>query len=168
MKHKIYYIMGVSGSVKTTIGEMLSERLHIPFYDSDLFHPKENIEKMSAGIPLNDEDRKPWLQAIHEFVHKSLPSGSLIIATSALKQSYRDLLIGDLDPDQVQWIFLHGSFELLYERIANRKGHFMPESLLQSQFDTLEIPRAGVISIDVAHTPEEIIDEIMAHINSKN
>lgn len=161
MANKIYYIMGVSGSGKTTIGEMLSDRLDIPFYDSDLFHPAANIEKMSAGIPLNDDDRWPWLRAINQFVIKELPSNSLIIATSALKQKYRDLLTHHLSKEQVQWIFLHGDFDLLYERIANRKGHFMPESLLQSQFETLEIPQQDMIQIDVSHTPEEIVEEII-------
>ena len=156
--------MGVSGSGKSTIGKLLSERLGIPFYDSDQFHPPANIQKMSAGIPLNDDDRQPWLQAIHDFVLQELPTGSLIIATSALKQSYRDLLDGDLDRNQVQWIFLHGAFDLLYERIANRKGHFMPESLLQSQFDTLEIPHNEALAIDVAQTPEEIVDEILSRL----
>lgn len=156
--------MGVSGSGKTTIGKLLSDRLDIPFYDSDRFHPPSNIEKMSAGIPLNDGDRQPWLQAIHDFVVQELPTGSLIIATSALKQSYRNLLNGDLSQDQVQWIFLHGEFDLLYERIANRRDHFMPESLLQSQFDTLEIPHNEALAIDVAQTPEEIVNEIISRI----
>lgn len=156
--------MGVSGSGKSTIGKLLSERLNIPFYDSDRFHPPANIEKMSAGIPLNDHDRQPWLQAIHDFVVQELPTASLIIATSALKQSYRDLLNGDLDRNQVQWIFLHGAFDLLYERIANRKGHFMPESLLQSQFDTLEIPQHDTIAIDVDQTPEQIVNEIISRL----
>lgn len=156
--------MGVSGSGKSTIGKLLSERLDIPFYDSDLFHPKANIEKMSAGIPLNDNDRQPWLQAIHDFALEKLPTQSLIIATSALKASYRDLLDGDLPADQVQWIFLHGKFELLFNRIALRKGHFMPESLLQSQFDTLEIPRRNVIAVDVDQTPEMIVEEIISKI----
>lgn len=164
MKHKVYYIMGVSGSGKSTIGKLLSERLDIPFYDSDLFHPKANIEKMSAGIPLNDDDRQPWLQAIHDFALQELPEGSLIIATSALKEKYRDLLDGDLPKDQVRWIFLHGRFELLYDRIARRKGHFMPESLLQSQFDTLEIPHRNVIAVDVEQSPEMIVDEIISKL----
>lgn len=162
MNHKIYYIMGVSGSGKSTIGELLSTRLDIPFYDSDLFHPPANIEKMSKGIPLNDDDRQPWLQAIHDFVVKELPKGSLIIATSALKEAYRNTLDGDLPKDQVRWIFLFGSYELLYQRISNRVGHFMPESLLQSQFDTLELPHRNVIAVNVNQTPEEIVNEIIS------
>ena len=164
MNHMIYYIMGVSGSGKSTIGELLSARLEFPFYDSDQFHPPDNIEKMSKGIPLNDEDRQPWLQAIHDFVCKELPDGSLIIATSALKESYRNILDGDLPKDQVQWIFLFGSYDLLYERISNREGHFMPESLLQSQFDTLELPHRNVIAVNVDQTPEEIVDEIIGKL----
>lgn len=164
MNHKIYYIMGVSGSGKSTIGELLSTRLDIPFYDSDLFHPPANIEKMSKGIPLNDDDRQPWLQAIHDFVVKELPNGSLIIATSALKESYRKTLDGDLPKDQVRWIFLFGSYELLYQRISNRVGHFMPESLLQSQFDTLELPHRNVIAVNVNQTPEEIVNEIISKL----
>src|SRR5690606_8944192 len=164
MANKVYYIMGVSGSGKTTIGELISKCLDIPFYDSDLFHPEANIKKMSAGIPLNDEDRFPWLQAIHNFVVQELPSKSLIIATSALKQKYRNILVGQIDKDQIQWIFLHGDFDLLQDRISKRKGHFMPESLLQSQFDTLEIPQHDVIQVEVSKTPEEIIEEIISRI----
>lgn len=161
MKNTIFYLMGVSGSGKTTIGVKLSKKLDIPFYDSDQFHPDANIEKMSAGIPLNDEDRQPWLHAIHDFVIQELPHGSLIIATSALKESYRDLLDGDLPADQVQWIFLYGSYDLLYDRISDRQGHFMPESLLKSQFETLEIPHRNVIAVEVDKNPEEIVDEIV-------
>lgn len=161
MKNTIYYLMGVSGSGKTTVGEKLSEKLDIPFYDSDQFHPDANIEKMSAGIPLNDEDRQSWLQAIHDFVLEQLHGGSLIIATSALKESYRDLLDGDLPEDQVRWIFLYGNYKLLYDRIAHRKGHFMPESLLKSQFEALEVPHQNVIAVEVDKTIEEIVDEIV-------
>lgn len=164
MKHKVYYIMGVSGSGKTTIGKALGKRLNIPFYDSDRFHPESNIEKMSAGIPLNDADRQPWLQAIHNFVVKELLHGSLIIATSALKESYRNLLDNDLPLDQVQWIFLYGSYELLFQRITDRKGHFMPESLLKSQFESLEIPHRNVRSVEVNKEPKVIVDEIIRNI----
>ncbi len=164
MKNKIYYIMGVSGSGKSTVGIALSKRLDIPFFDSDQFHPEANIKKMSAGIPLTDEDRQPWLQAIHAFVLKELPERSLIIATSALKESYRDLLDGDLPMDQVQWIFLYGDYELLYQRIADRKGHFMPESLLKSQFKDLEVPHRNVAAVEVDKTPELIVDGIIRKI----
>lgn len=156
--------MGVSGSGKTTVGEALSKRMNIPFYDSDHFHPSANIEKMSAGIPLDDSDREPWLEAIHDFAVEQLPDRSVMIATSALKETYRQKLDGDLEPEQVQWIFLYGSYELLYRRIADRKGHFMPESLLQSQFDTLEVPHRNVISVNVDQTVEEIVDEIIRRL----
>lgn len=156
--------MGVSGSGKTTVGEALSKRMNIPFYDSDHFHPAANIEKMSAGIPLDDSDREPWLEAIHDFAVEQLPDRSVMIATSALKETYRQKLDGDLEPEQVQWIFLYGSYELLYRRIADRKGHFMPESLLQSQFDTLEVPHRNVISVNVDQTVEEIVDEIIRRL----
>lgn len=161
MKNKIYYIMGVSGSGKTTVGKILSKRLDVPFFDSDQFHPESNIEKMSAGTPLTDKDRQPWLRAIHDFVLKELPERSLIIASSALKESYRDLLDGDLPMDQVQWIFLYGNYELLYQRIEDRKGHFMPESLLKSQFEALEVPHRNVVAVEVDKTPELIVDEIV-------
>src|SRR5699024_5690223 len=128
---------------------------------SDHFHPVSNIEKMSAGIPLNDADREPWLNAIRDFAIEQLPERSVMIATSALKEIYRQKLDGAIDPEQVQWIFLHGSYDLLYKRIADRKGHFMPESLLRSQFDTLEIPHRNVISVNVDQTVDEIVDEIM-------
>lgn len=156
--------MGVSGSGKTTISERLSERLDIPFYDSDEFHPEENIKKMSRGIPLNDDDRQPWLKAIHNFVEKELCHGSLIIATSALKESYRKVLVENLSRGQVRWIFLQGSYDLVYSRISQRKGHFMPESLLKSQFEILEMPHDHVITADVDNTPDEIVDEIVRNI----
>lgn len=168
MQHKVYYIMGVSGSGKSTIGEELSSRMNIPFYDSDHFHPKVNIKKMSAGIPLNDEDRQPWLQAIHDFAKNTLPDRSLLIATSALKESYRQKLDGDFELDQVQWIFLYGSYDLLYERIADRQGHFMPETLLRSQFETLEIPHRNVIAVNVDQTVNAIVEEIMERIKGKS
>lgn len=157
--------MGVSGSGKTTIGRALSKRLKIPFYDSDYFHPKANIEKMSSGIPLDDEDREPWLESIRLFVLEHLPEKSIIVGTSALKEVYRQKLDGELDPNQVQWIFLHGSYELLFQRISKREGHFMPESLLKSQFDALEIPHRNVIAIHVDQSVEDIVDQIVERIN---
>lgn len=161
--HRVFYVTGVSGSGKTTIGEALSERLRIPFYDSDLFHPQANIEKMSAGIPLTDEDRLPWLRAIHDFAKENLSEKSMIIATSALKASYRRILEQDLNSDQVVWIYLYGTYELLYQRISDRKGHFMKESMLRSQFEALEVPRSDrVIDVDVDQTVTEIVDEIVA------
>lgn len=153
--------MGVSGSGKTTIGNMLSKKLMIPFYDSDQFHPKENIDKMSKGNPLTDEDRQPWLQAIHDFVKNELPDGSLIIATSALKESYRQKLDGDLPKDQVQWIFLYGSYDLLYKRMVDRKGHFMKEDMLKSQFEALEVPHRNVITLEVDEPPAVILDKLI-------
>lgn len=158
--------MGVSGSGKTTIGNALSRKMGIPFYDSDYFHPEANIEKMSSGIPLDDKDREPWLERIRQFVIEHLPKKSIIIATSALKETYRQKLDGELKPEEVQWIFLHGSYELLFQRISKREGHFMPESLLKSQFDALEVPHRNVIAVHVNQSVEDIVDEIIHRINS--
>ncbi len=157
--------MGVSGSGKTTVGKLLSQRLDIPFYDSDEFHPDANIKKMSEGTPLTDEDRQPWLHAIQAFAQKELPTQSLIIATSALKETYRHILDKNLPKDQVQWIFLYGNYQLLYQRIKDRQDHFMPESLLQSQFDTLEVPHRNVIAVEVNKTPQLIVDEIIRKLS---
>jgi gluconokinase len=132
-------VMGVSGSGKTTIGEALAARLAWDFVDGDDLHPPANVAKMHAGQPLDDDDRAPWLDAIAARIDAWRAQGiSGIVTCSALKRRYRERIIGDRD--WVRLIYLDGSRELIAERLATRRGHFMPASLLDSQFDTLEPP----------------------------
>lgn len=166
-------VMGVSGSGKSTIAAALAERLDWPYEDGDKFHPRSNVEKMKAGHPLTDEDRRPWLQAIAAEIDRVANSGQhVIIACSALKRTYRDILLhGRHD---VRLIYLDGSRDLIAGRLAQRKGHFMPPQLLDSQFKTLEIPaadeRAIAVSID-AEVPaivENIMKKLHATIDRKD
>jgi len=161
MTNHIIYIMGVSGSGKTTIGELLSQKTGIPFFDADDFHPQANKEKMKAGHPLNDDDRKEWLQNIHQLAVKQMQLKGAIIACSALKEKYRNVLSNAIE--KPVWIFLQGSYEMIYERMKNRQGHYMPASLLRSQFESLEIP-ADALAISIDKTPEEIVDLIFAKL----
>lgn len=160
MKHRVIIITGVSGSGKTSVGEALSKYTHLPFFDGDDFHPQANKDKMAAGIPLDDTDRKPWLAAMNAFIREHLERGSLIIACSALKERYRQWLTEDMDPGDVAWFHLQGSYELIYQRMVARKGHYMGAGMLQSQFRDYEYPREGrVISVDA--TVEEIAKGIL-------
>jgi carbohydrate kinase (thermoresistant glucokinase family) len=156
----LIFIMGVSGSGKSTIGSRLSMRTGIPFFDGDDFHSSTNREKMHAGHPLDDEDRKDWLDAINKLAVKQVHSNGVIIACSALKEKYRQQLVQKIDAT-VHWVCLTGNYELVWQRIQNRKDHFMPASLLQSQFEILEIP-AGAITPDITKSPDEIVDLLMA------
>jgi len=152
-----YIIMGVSGCGKSTIAQKLSEKIGIPFVDADDFHPAQNIEKMSKGIPLNDEDRLPWLQNLNNFLLKESQQKGSILACSALKESYRKILSENIS---VFWVYLKGNFNTIFTRLNNREHHFMDSNLLQSQFDTLEEPSYGMhISID--QTPEIIVQSIL-------
>jgi len=155
--------MGVSGSGKTTIGSMLSAQTGIPFFDADDFHPLPNIRKMSQGIPLNDDDRYEWLLKLHELARSSINDKGAIIACSALKEKYRSLLSAGIT-GQVSWVYLKGSYDLIRHRMKQRKGHYMPEALLQSQFDTLEEP-ANAFTIDVGLPPEKITGLIREQFN---
>ena len=154
----IVVVMGVSGSGKTTIGTALAERLGWPFLDGDDWHPPENVAKMSAGTPLTDEDRRPWLDRLNaELRAREAKGDSAVLACSALKQAYRDRLARGF----VHWklVFLHGSFDLLRSRMEERKHRYMPASLLQSQFAALE-PPAQAIGIDVAEPLEQSVERI--------
>jgi len=156
----IVVVMGVSGSGKTTIGTALATRLGWAFVEGDDWHPPQNVAKMSAGTPLADEDRFPWLDRINAELRAREARGENVVATcSALKQSYRDRLTRGLA--RWQLVFLHGSFELLSRRMAERKHRFMPASLLQSQFATLE-PPVQAIAVDVAEPLERSVDRISA------
>lgn len=164
MEKQIIFVMGVSGSGKTTIGKLVAEKLTIPFFDADDFHPKENVEKMSSGKPLNDEDRAPWLDNLNELAKEQLTQEGAVITCSALKEKYRTRLERDL-VFPPRWIFLHGDFEVILERINQREGHYMPASLLQSQFDDLEIPE-NAYEVDIDQTPDEILVQVLTHLKN--
>jgi gluconokinase len=155
----VIVLMGVAGSGKTTVGETLARRLGWRFRDADDFHPTANREKMRRGIPLDDNDRRPWLDAIRASIVESLSTGeNAIYACSALKEAYRQLLAAD--PAEVKFVYLKGSPRLIAERLANRRGHFFDPALLQSQFDQLEEPR-GVLQVDISSSPDTIADLII-------
>ncbi len=150
--------MGVAGSGKTTVGVKLAAELGWEFRDADEFHPPNNIAKMAAGIPLDDEDRGPWLLAIREHLVRSLERNeSVVVTCSALKEMYRRVVV--VDPDRVKLVHLQGSFDLILRRLAQREGHFMKEKMLRSQFETLETPM-DALTIDAALRPEEIVARI--------
>jgi gluconokinase len=163
MRPAAIIVMGVSGSGKSTIGALLAERLGWPFADADGFHPPENVAKMAAGTPLTDEDRWPWLDAIAAHIGAARKAGRpVVVACSALRRAYRDRLRaghGDL-------IFLHlsGAPAVIAERQAARQGHFMPPSLMASQFATLEDTRdePDALSVSVTAAPQAVVDAAMA------
>lgn len=159
-------VMGVSGSGKSTIGALLAEKLEQEFIDGDALHPEENRTKMAAGIALDDADRTPWLNNIGEKLSDSNKAGApVIIACSALKRSYRDL-IRSHEPDTL-FVHLTGGKQLIGERMAARKHEFMPTSLLTSQLATLEEPSSDehVLLAEIAHTPEQIVSDLLEALN---
>ena len=160
-------VMGVAGSGKTTIGEKLAERLGWTYEDADKFHPKANVEKMSAGHPLTDEDRWPWLQAIADEIDRVCKQqGQLVIGCSALKRAYRDVLVHGRD--DVRIVYLDGTRELIARRLKARKGHFMPPALLDSQFSTLQPPGPDEhpVTVSIDAPVETIVDDIMHKLGS--
>ncbi len=151
--------MGVAGSGKSTIGAKLSAATGIPFFDADDFHPPANKEKMKAGEPLNDADRKDWLSTINTLAKEQSQKSGAIIGCSALKEKYR-IILSDEIKTPVHWILLQGSFGLIQKRMKARKDHFMPTNLLQSQFDTLETPGYAMV-MDIKNDPDEIVAGIL-------
>ena len=156
----IVLVMGVAGAGKTTLGEALARRLGWPFLDADDFHPPQNVAKMAAGIPLSDEDRRPWLDLLNREL-KEEPGRSLVLACSALKESYRRRLLDGLQDFKV--VYLHGSRELIAARLAERRHRYMPASLLDSQLAALE-PPAHAIAVDVAGEPAACVEAIAARL----
>jgi len=165
MRAAAIIVMGVSGSGKSTIGALLAEKLGWPFADADGFHPPENVAKMAAGTPLTDADRWPWLDAIAAHIDAARKAGQpVVVACSALRRAYRDRLRaghGDL-------LFLHlsGAPEVIAARQAARQGHFMPPSLMASQFATLEdtVAEPDAVTVSVKASPDEVVEAALAHL----
>ncbi|MEG9531052.1 gluconokinase [Mannheimia indoligenes] len=157
---KAFILMGVSSTGKTSVGTAVAQKLGLKLIDGDDLHPRANIVKMASGTPLNDDDRRPWLERINDAAFSlEQKSEKGIIVCSALKKKYRDQIrAGNAD---VKFLFLNGSFELVLERMKQRKGHFMKPEMLQSQFNTLEIPQADepdVLFIDIDGSFEEVVE----------
>ncbi|MGB5446909.1 MAG: gluconokinase [Psychromonas sp.] len=163
-KSKCFIIMGVSSTGKSSVGAAFAKAIQAKFIDGDDLHPKANVIKMASGQPLNDEDRSPWLERIRDAafsLEKKNENG--VIVCSALKKKYRDMICDG--NDNVTFIFLNGEFDLVLERMKNRQGHFMPTELLQSQFNTLEVPgedESNVISVDIEGSFDEVVSRCIA------
>jgi len=158
--------MGVSGSGKTTVGEQFARALGVAFLEGDALHPAANVQRMAAGIPLTDDDRRPWLLAIAQRLRDAARAGSgLVVACSALKRQYRDLLRSSVAA-KLQFVHLTGARPLIAERMTHRTGHYMPPSLLDSQLATLEppAPDEGAWIYDVRQTPEAIVADLLKRV----
>ncbi len=157
----IVIVMGVTGSGKTTTGRLLAEQLGWLFADADDFHPGVNVEKMRRGIPLDDDDRRPWLERLREKIDAWIAANeNVVLACSALKRSYREEL--DAGP-QVRFVYLKGRAELIAKRLAARHGHFAGAQILPGQFADLEEPKDAV-TVDISPAPTEIVTEIRAKL----
>jgi gluconokinase len=158
----VILLMGTTGAGKTTAGQRLAARLHWTFLDADDFHPPANIEKMQHGIPLTDADRWPWLEKIHtELLRLSQSGKNVVLACSALKQSYRDRLSAALD---MRIVYLRGTYEVMRHHIESRHGHFAGEAILAGQFADLEEPQNALV-LDVSHAPEQLVTEIIGNLH---
>ena len=156
----VVVLMGVSGSGKTTVGRLLAAALGGEFVEGDDHHPPANVEKMRRGIPLDDADRRPWLEALSRAIGEWLAAGrTVVLACSALKRSYREILRAGRP--EVRFIYLQGAPELIRARLAGRRGHYMPPSLLDSQIATLEEPKSALV-IAIDGRPEEIVAQILS------
>ncbi|HSI07224.1 MAG: gluconokinase [Rariglobus sp.] len=161
MTPRVLLIMGVAGSGKSTVGHTLAESLGWRFIDADDLHPPSNIAKLSAGTPLTDADRAPWLAALRAHIDAQLAANApSVLACSALKESYRTQLI--IDPDHVKLVYLQGTREQLAARLNARSGHFAPPALLDSQLATLEEPR-DALTLNIAASPAELAADIRRH-----
>lgn len=161
-------IMGVSGSGKSTVGKAIADHFKASFIDGDDLHPRVNIIKMKSGIPLDDEDRKPWLERINDvFFSFENRHQSGVVVCSALKKKYRDMLREG--NEGLIFVHLYGSKDLIRERMSRRQGHFMKEEMLNSQFAALEFPdsEADVINVDISGSPEEIVKKAVSQIEKK-
>ncbi len=169
-EHRLFVLMGVSGSGKSAVAQKLSQQLDIPCLDGDFLHPRTNVNKMAEGEALNDVDRLPWLQAIGGACYAMLRTNpTSLVVCSALKKSYRDLL--RQGNPQISFIFLNGSYKVIEERLKQRKGHFFQPGLLASQFATLEQPddsESDVITIGIDRPLAEVVAECAAWIEGKD
>jgi gluconokinase len=155
----IIVVMGVAGSGKTTIGQLLAARLHCTFVDADSLHSPANVEKMAHGIPLNDTDRAPWLEAVHDRIAESFErKEDLVVACSALKQKYRDTLARDVT---IAWVYLKGSAELIGARMRARAHHYMKPAMLASQIADLEEPTNAIV-VDISNPPDAAVDQVLS------
>jgi gluconokinase len=161
----IVVLMGVTGTGKSTVGKLLADQLGWTFVEGDDFHPQANVDKMRQGIPLDDEDRKPWLDAIRDRLDQAAEQGeNIVLACSALKHRYQDYLAGHA-PEAVRFVYLFGSPETIRQRLAERKGHFMNPALLASQFHDLEPPAPDhAIRVEINKSPTEIVAEIRSNL----
>ena len=164
----ILIIFGVSGAGKTTVGRLVARELGWRFIEGDEFHPQSNIEKMRSGHPLTDEDRWPWLKQLRQQIERLVSAGeNAVLACSALKRTYRDRLRAN---DEVKFVFLRGDYALIEKQVRSRHGHFMNPALLQSQFNDLDEPQPdeNVLTIELAGTPEQIVDRVKAKLSLTN
>lgn len=164
-----YVVMGVSGSGKSMVGAALAEALGLPFLEGDALHPPANVEKMSKGIPLTDADRFPWLDRIGSRVSASLAAGKgIVVSCSALRKIYRDRL-RNAATGRLVFVFLRGTEDVLAPRMAARKGHFMPSSLLKSQLATLEDPstEGGVVTVDIHGSADNVIRDAIRLVRAR-
>jgi len=158
----IIILMGVSGSGKSTIGQRLANDFNWPFFDADDFHSLANLEKMKRGIPLTDADRIPWLWSLRQTIDRwDAAEKSFVLACSALKEQYRSIL--GCDRTHIRLIYLQGKFESIASRLQARSQHFMPATLLQSQFEALEEPQ-NALWMDIARSPEAIVQQIKSAV----
>ncbi|MFF4495036.1 gluconokinase [Streptomyces sp. NPDC001546] len=165
---RVVVVMGVAGTGKTTVGRLLAEALGVPYAEGDAFHPAANVAKMSAGIPLDDADRMPWLDAVGAWIRARGGGGGGVVAASCLKRAYRDRLRAAAAPGRVVFVHLTGDRALIEERMSARTGHFMPVSLLDSQFEALEPlqPDEPGVAVDVTGSPEEISARALAAVRA--
>lgn len=160
--------MGVSGSGKSVIGAALAIELGVDFVEGDEYHPSENVERMAAGIPLTDDDRAGWLRSLGARIHEAKEAGSgLVVACSALKRSYRDVLRAGAGPE-LRFVFLRGARALIAERLAGRRGHYMPASLLDSQLATLEEPSSDEHAwvCDIREAPPDLVGALVSRASA--
>ena len=169
LRTDIYVVMGVAGSGKSLIGSALAKSLGLEFVEGDQYHPAENVARMAASIPLTDANRRGWLEALTARLREAANSGKgLVVTCSALKRSYRDLLRAESLAPRLQFIFLRGDRAVIGERIAGRRGHYMPASLLDSQFEALEepTPDENAWVFDVVAAPDDLVTAIVARARS--